>query len=84
MEAAEELDGVPDGVAEEDDGGGGDGDADEGVEGHGEGEAEGLAEGLVALGAGVAGEVGDVEGDGGPEADHPGERRDEEAEELGV
>ena len=83
IEVAEQHDGVPDGLAEEHGGGGGDGDADEGVERHGGGQSEGLAPHLRLLRFGVAGEIGDVERDGGPEADHAGEGRDEEAEEFG-
>ena len=82
VEAADQRDRVPDGLAEEDDRGGGDGDADEGVERHGGGQAERLAERLCALAVGVAGEVGNIQRDGGPEADHAGERGDEEAEEF--
>ena len=72
----------PSGIVEDDDGGGGDGDADEGVEGHGDGKSDGLAGDLGFLGVGVAGEVGDVEGEGGPEADHAGEGGEEEGPEV--
>src|SRR5690242_9999963 len=81
-EAGEDFDGIPEGFAEDDHGGGSDRDADEGVEGHRGGEAEGLADHLVALAASVAGEVGNVERNRGPETDHPGERRNEKAEEF--
>ena len=83
IEFAEEGDRVPDGFAEEDCRRGGNGDSDERVERHGEGKAQGLSHGLRTLGFRIAGEVGDVEGDGGPEADHAGERGDEEPDELG-
>ena len=60
-EAAEEGDGAPDRLAEDDGGGAGAGDADKGVERHGDGKTEGLAEDLRVLRLGVAGEVRDVE-----------------------
>src|SRR5262249_6445740 len=81
-EAREDFDGVPKGFAEDDHGGGSDSDADEGVEGHRRGEAQRLAESLIALAAGVAGEIGNVEGNSGPEADDSGERGNEEAEKF--
>src|SRR4029077_9048881 len=81
-EAREDGDGIPEGFAKNDERGGRYGDADEGIEGHGRGETESLADNLIALAAGVAREIGNIERDGGPETDHPGERRDEEAEEL--
>ena len=46
VEAAEQRDGAPDGLAEDDGGGGGAGDADEAVEGHRDGKPEGLADDL--------------------------------------
>jgi len=55
VEFAEQNDGVPDGLAEDDSGGGGDGDADEGVQRHGGRQSEGLAPHLRFLGLGVAG-----------------------------
>ena len=76
------IDRVPDGLAVDDGGRAGDRHADEAVEGHRGGEAEGLSQHLIALGAGVAGEVRDVERERGPEADHAGEGGDEEFVEL--
>ena len=59
-----------------------DGHADEGIQGHGRGQAERLAEHLVALRVGVTGEVGNVERQRGPEADHRGRAREEKRPEL--
>ena len=59
-----------------------DGDADEREQAHRRRQAERLAEHLVALRAGVAAEVGNVERQRGPEADVGGERREEERPEL--
>lgn len=79
MEMAQQGDGIPDCFAEENDGSGSDGHADEGVERHGGGKTKGLTDDLRALGFGVAREVRNIECDSGPETDHAGERRDEEA-----
>src|SRR5207302_1788041 len=81
-EARKNFDRIPNGCAKDDQGGGSDGDADEGIKGHGGGEPEGLADHLVALAAGVAGEVGNVQRNGGPETDNSGERRHEKPEEF--
>ncbi len=80
--AREDGDGIPKRLAKNDQGGGSDGDADEGIKRHGGGQAEGLADHLIALAAGVAGKVGNVQRNGGPETDDAGERRNEEAKEF--
>src|SRR6267143_5386743 len=81
-EAREDRNRIPKGFAKNNQRGGGDGDTDEGIESHRRGEAEGLADDLIALAASVAREIRNVQRDGGPEADHAGERRNEEAEEF--
>src|SRR5947209_4738982 len=81
-ETRENRDRIPQRLTEDDERGGSDGDADEGVEGHRGGKPESLADDLVALTARVASEIGDVQRDGGPEANYAGERRNEEAEEF--
>ena len=53
-----------------------------GMIGGGEGSQIGPAHRLGALAPGEARQVGDVQGEGCPEADHRGERRDEEGPEL--
>src|SRR6267143_5855780 len=55
-EAREDGNGIPQGLAKNDQGGGGDGDADERIETHRRGEAEGLADDLIALAVSIAGE----------------------------
>jgi hypothetical protein len=67
FERREDVGGGPDGLAANDRGGGGDGEADEGVERPRGGEAESAADGWGAWGFRGAGEVGEVERDGGPE-----------------
>src|SRR5438034_4447964 len=79
-EALQDFDGIPDGLTENDHGGGSDGDADERVEGHRGGQAQGLANHLVPLAAGVACEIGNVQRNGGPKADDAGKRGDKELE----
>src|ERR1700731_851959 len=59
-EARENGDWIPQGLAKNNQGGRGDGDADKGVEGHGGGEAERLADDLIALAASVAREIRNV------------------------
>src|ERR1700731_4623052 len=81
-EAREHGDRIPQRLAKNNQGGGGDGDADERIKSHGGGEAERLADDLIGLAAGVAREIRNVQRDGGPEADHAGERRNEETEEF--
>src|SRR3979490_1416204 len=81
-EAREDRNRIPQGLAKNNQGGGGDGNAYERVKGHRCGEAERLADDLIALAASVAREIGNVQRDGGTETDHAGERRDEDTEEL--
>src|SRR5712691_9539119 len=81
-EACEDRDGIPKSFAKNDQSGGSDGDADEGVERHGGGEAKRLADDLIALAAGVAREIRNVQRDGGPKSDHTGKRRNKEAEKF--
>ena len=57
-------------------------DAERGVERHRDGQPEGLAEDLRVLRFGVAGEVGDVERERRPVADHAGERRQKKCHEA--
>src|SRR6267143_1458347 len=82
-EAREDRNRIPQRFAKNDQGGGSDGDADEGIESHGRGEAEGLADDLIALAGSVAREIGNVQRDGGPESHDAGERRNEETEKVG-
>src|SRR3984893_13082901 len=81
-EAREDRNRIPQGPAKNNQGGGGNGDADERIKSHRCGEAERLADDLIALAASVAREIRNVQRDGGPEADHAGERRNEEPEEF--
>ena len=79
-EAGQQVDGIPDRLAEGDHRGPGDGHADEGDERHRREEAERLPHHLIALAAREAREVGNVEGEGGPVADHRGDPRHERGE----
>src|SRR5437879_2356648 len=81
-EARENRNRIPEGLAKNNHGGGSDGDADEGVQGHRCGEAQGLADDLIALAASVTREIRDVQRHGGPESDHARERRNGETEEF--
>src|SRR5208282_4228739 len=57
--------------------GGSDRNADERVDGHGQRQSQRLSNHLRALGFGVTREIGNVQSDGGPEADHSCKRRKE-------
>src|ERR1700733_506947 len=69
MKAAQQLDRVPDRRSVDDYGGRGHQDSDQRIERHGGGEGEGLANHLLALAAGEASEVWNVQRDGCPETD---------------
>jgi len=79
---AQQQDGVPDRLAEEHDRRRCDGDADKGIESHGHWQAESLADDLRALRFRIAGEVGDIQGQGRPVADHAGQGGKEDGQEL--
>ena len=81
-ELGDDLDGIPNGGAENDDSRARHQDADEGVEGHGGGKSERLADNLIALRARIAGKVGDIERERRPVADHGGEPRAEDRPEF--
>ena len=72
FESCQDIDGIPQGLAEDDGGGGSHGDTDEGIQRHGQRQSQGLAEHLVALGNGVAGEVRNIQRQRGPKPDHTG------------
>ena len=76
------VDRVPDRIAEHDHGGRRGDDADEREQGHGGRQAQRLTDGLVTLAAAEPGEVGHVEGQGGPERDHAHERDREDRPEV--
>ena len=71
-QARQNRDRIPESLAEDNQRGRRDGDSDERIKGHRRGEADRLTEHLGALASGVAREVRDVQGNGGPEADDSG------------
>ena len=79
---AQQLRRIPDRLAVDDFGGPGHRDSNEGEQRHRRGQADRLPEDLVALALRVSGEVGDVERERGPKADHRGERGEERRPEL--
>ncbi len=81
-ETSQNVHRVPERLAVDDRGGGSDGHADERIERHGQRQAERLSGDLIALGAGVAREIRNVEAERGPKGDHAGQRRDEEFKEA--
>ena len=81
-EPREQRDRVPDRLAEDHGGRRRHGHADEREQRHRRRQAESLAPDLRLLVAGVARQVGDVERERRPEADHGGERRHEDGQEL--
>src|SRR5580704_2183572 len=83
MEAAEESDRIPDGLAKQNDGSGGDRYADEGIQRHSGRKPQDLTNHLCALGFGVACEVRNVEGNRSPKANHASERGKKQPKELG-
>ena len=82
LEAAHELDGVPDRLPVDDDGRARDEHAHGGEDGHRGGQGDHLAHHLLALAAPEAREVGHVQGERRPVADHRGQGRDEDGQEL--
>src|SRR5512135_1935564 len=81
-EPADELDGVPDRLAEDDGARARDEDAHRGEREHRRRERDDLAQDLLPLAAAEAREVRHVEGQRRPEPDHRREGRDEDGEEL--
>ena len=83
MKAAEQLHRIPDGGAVDHDRGRGDRDSDERIQRHRRGQGERLADHLLALIAGEAGEVGDVQRDRGPESDRAIQSGNQKFQEVG-
>ena len=79
-DAGQQLHRIPDRLPVEDQGGAGDGNADESEERHGGEQARRLPEHLVSLAVGVAGEVRNVEREGSPKSHHRGQPGDEQGE----
>ena len=82
LETRQHIDRIPDRSSVDDGRRRSDRDADERIERHRQRQAERLADDLVALRFGVAREIGNVQRERRPEADHAGQRREEKVQNL--